>query len=80
LGAVASAVIWLAASGLTSWYAARFPDSNEIYGALGGVVAPNAWVYSILTILLGARPRRNRASNGRVSKGMSAAVTAWLFD
>jgi membrane protein len=55
-GALSAAVVWLAASALMSWYAAHFPESNEIYGALGGVIALNLWLYvSILTVLLGAK-------------------------
>lgn len=55
-GAACAVAIWLLASAAMSWYAAHFPDYNEIYGALGGVIALNAWIYvSILTILVGAR-------------------------
>ena len=54
-GAVAAALLWLAASALFSWYAASFGRFSETHGALGAVVALLLWLQvSCLVVLLGA--------------------------
>ena len=54
-GAFAGGLLWVAASGLFSWYAANFGKFNETYGTIAGVVALLLWLQiSFLVILVGA--------------------------
>ena len=48
-------MLWLAASGLFSWYAASFGKFNETYGSLGAVIGFMTWLWiSAIVVLLGA--------------------------
>ena len=54
-GSAMAAVMWLAVSGLFSWYAANFGKFNETYGSLGAVIGFMTWLWiSAIVILLGA--------------------------
>lgn len=54
-GSAIAALLWLAASGLFSWYAANFGRFNETYGSLGAIVGFMTWLWiSAIVILLGA--------------------------
>lgn len=54
-GCALAAPMWLAASGLFSWYAANFGKYNETYGSLGAVVGFMTWLWiSAIVVLLGA--------------------------
>jgi membrane protein len=54
-GSAFAAILWLAASGLFSWYVASFGSYNATYGSLGAVVGFMTWIWiSTLIILLGA--------------------------
>lgn len=55
LGSFIVGGLWLAASGLFSWYASSFGSFNETYGALAGVVVLLLWLQiTFFLILLGA--------------------------
>jgi membrane protein len=55
-GSVSAAVVWLAASGLFSWYVASFGSYNKTYGSLGAVVGFMTWIWiSIIVVLIGAK-------------------------
>ena len=48
-------MLWLAASALFSFYAAKFGTFNETYGSLGAVIGFMTWLWiSAIVILLGA--------------------------
>jgi membrane protein len=54
-GSVVSALLWIAASMLFSWYVASFDSYNKMYGSLGAVVAFQIWLWlSGVIVLLGA--------------------------
>ena len=54
-GGVLATILWLAASGLFSWYTANFGKYNETYGSLGAVIGFMTWLWiSAIVILLGA--------------------------
>jgi membrane protein len=54
-GSSAATLLWLAASGLFSWYAANFGTFNQTYGSLGAVIGFMTWLWiSAIVILLGA--------------------------
>ncbi len=54
-GSSAATILWLAASGLFSWYAANFGTFNQTYGSLGAVIGFMTWLWiSAIVILLGA--------------------------
>lgn len=54
-GSAIAALLWLAVSGLFSWYAASFGNFNETYGSLGAVIGFMTWLWiSAIVILLGA--------------------------
>lgn len=54
-GAVLATVLWLAASGLFSLYAAHVGDFDETYGSLAGVVVVMLWLFlTAAVVLLGA--------------------------
>ncbi len=55
VGAVAAALIWLAASGLFSWYLASFANYDATYGSLGAAIGLMMWMWvSTIVVLLGA--------------------------
>lgn len=55
-GSLLAAALWLAASGLISWYASSFADFNKTYGSLGAVVLLQFWVWvTVLIVLVGAK-------------------------
>jgi membrane protein len=54
-GSAIAALLWLAVSGLFSWYAANFGKFNETYGSLGAVIGFMTWLWiSAIVVLLGA--------------------------
>ena len=54
-GSASAALLWLAVSGLFSWYAANFGKFNETYGSLGAVIGFMTWLWiSAVIVLLGA--------------------------
>lgn len=54
-GSGIAALLWLAVSGLFSWYAGNFGQFNETYGSLGAVIGFMTWLWiSAIVILLGA--------------------------
>jgi len=54
-GSALAALLWIAASGLFSWYAASFGKFNETYGSLGAVIGFMTWLWiSAMVILMGA--------------------------
>jgi membrane protein len=54
-GSAMAALLWIAVSGLFSWYAASFGKFNETYGSLGAVIGFMTWLWiSAIVILLGA--------------------------
>jgi membrane protein len=54
-GSAMAALLWLAVSGMFSWYAANFGNFNETYGSLGAVIGFMTWLWiSAMVILLGA--------------------------
>lgn len=54
-GSVAATVLWMAGSGLFSWYLANFADYNETYGSLGAVFGFLMWLWlSAVVVLFGA--------------------------
>ncbi len=54
-GSAIAALLWLAVSGMFSWYAANFGNFNETYGSLGAVIGFMTWLWiSAIVILLGA--------------------------
>jgi membrane protein len=54
-GSAVAALLWIAVSGLFSWYAASFGKFNETYGSLGAVIGFMTWLWlSAIVVLLGA--------------------------
>jgi membrane protein len=54
-GSAAASVLWLAASGLFSWYLSNFGHYNQTYGSLGAVFGFMMWLWlSAVVVLLGA--------------------------
>ncbi|NBC46896.1 MAG: YihY family inner membrane protein [Gammaproteobacteria bacterium] len=54
-GSVVAGVLWLAASGLFSFYVTNFGSYNATYGSLGAVIVLLLWLYlSASAVLLGA--------------------------
>ncbi|MBV9065264.1 MAG: YihY/virulence factor BrkB family protein [Methylobacteriaceae bacterium] len=54
-GSAIAALLWIAVSGLFSWYAASFGKFNETYGSLGAVIGFMTWLWiSAIVILIGA--------------------------
>lgn len=54
-GSAIAALLWLAVSGLFSWYAASFGKFNETYGSLGAIIGFMTWLWiSAIVVLLGA--------------------------
>ncbi len=55
-GGAFSAVGWLVASSLFSWYAANFGSFNKTYGSLGAVICFMMWMWlSVIVVLIGAK-------------------------
>jgi membrane protein len=53
-GSVTAGLLWLAASGLFSWYTANFGNYNRTYGSLGAIIGFMTWLWiSAIVILLG---------------------------
>lgn len=54
-GSAIAALLWIAVSGLFSWYAASFGKFNETYGSLGAIIGFMTWLWlSAIIVLLGA--------------------------
>ena len=54
-GSALAAVLWLAVSGLFSWYVAHFGSYNQTYGSLGAAIGFMTWIWiSTIVVLLGA--------------------------
>jgi membrane protein len=54
-GNVLAAVVWLAISGLFSWYIASFGSYDATYGSLGAAIGMMTWMWiSTIVLLLGA--------------------------
>ena len=54
-GSAMAALLWLAGSGLFSWYAVNFGKFNQTYGSLGAIIGFMTWLWmSAIVILLGA--------------------------
>jgi membrane protein len=54
-GSALSALLWLAASALFSFYAANFGNFNATYGSLGAVIGFMTWMWiSAIAVLIGA--------------------------
>ena len=54
-GGLLAAVLWLAGSGLLSWYLGNFANYDETYGSLGAAIGLMMWMWmSVIVILLGA--------------------------
>jgi membrane protein len=55
VGSVFAALMWIAVSGLFSWYLSKFADYNATYGSLGAVIGLMMWMWiSVIVILVGA--------------------------
>ena len=55
-GSAFTAIVWLAASALFSWYSAHFGSFNKTYGSLGAVIGFMTWMWlSIIVVLIGAK-------------------------
>ncbi len=54
-GSAFTALAWLVASGIFSFYIAHFADYNVTYGSLGAVIGFMLWIYvSVFVLLIGA--------------------------
>ena len=54
-GSAIAALLWIAVSGVFSWYAVNFGKFNETYGSLGAIIGFMTWLWiSAIVILLGA--------------------------
>jgi len=54
-GGTVTAVVWIVASILFSWYIANFADYNATYGSLGAVIGMMMWIWvSVFVLLAGA--------------------------
>jgi len=54
-GSAAASLLWIAASGLFSWYAANFGSYNKTYGSLGAAIGFMTWMWiSAAVIIMGA--------------------------
>ena len=55
VGSVIAGVLWLAASGLFSFYVSNFGSYNATYGSLGAVIVLLLWLYlSAMAVIVGA--------------------------
>jgi membrane protein len=84
-GSAIAALLWLAVSGLFSWYASSFGKFNETYGSLGAVIGFMTWLWiSAIVILLGAeidaemehQTRRDTTTGSPKPMGMRGARMA----
>ena len=78
-GSAIAALVWLATSGLFSWYAANFGKFNETYGSLGAAVGFMTWLWiSAIAILLGAEidAEMERQSTRDATTGFSKPMGA----
>ena len=84
-GSAIAALLWLAVSGLFSWYAASFGNFNETYGSLGAVFGFMTWLWiSAIVVLLGAeidaemehQTRRDTTTGSPKPMGMRGARVA----
>ena len=84
-GSALAAILWLAASGLFSWYAANFGSFNKTYGSLGAVIGFMTWIWiSGIVILMGAeldaemehQTRRDTTTGPREERGRRGARVA----
>ncbi len=54
-GSVVAAMLWIAASGLFSWYVSSFGDYSRVYGPLSAIVIFMTWIWiSTMAVLIGA--------------------------
>ncbi|MBZ8132804.1 YihY/virulence factor BrkB family protein [Afifella sp. IM 167] len=54
-GGTITALVWIAASILFSWYISNFADYNATYGSLGAVIGMMMWIWvSVFVLLAGA--------------------------
>jgi len=55
VGSLVATVVWLAGSGLLSWYLGSFAHYDETYGSLGAAIGLMMWMwFSVIVILFGA--------------------------
>jgi len=55
VGSILAGFLWLAASGLFSFYVSNFGSYNATYGSLGAVIVLLIWLYlTALSVILGA--------------------------
>ena len=65
-GSTIAALLWIAVSGLFSWYAASFGKFNETYGSLGAIIGFMTWLWlSAIIVLLGAEIDTEMEHHGR---------------
>jgi len=68
-GSAAASLLWLAASGLFSFYAANFGTFNQTYGSLGAVIGFMTWLWiSAIVVLLGAELNAEIENQARPGK------------
>lgn len=69
-GALMAALLWLAATGLFSWYVRNIASYNVLYGSIGAAIALLVWLYLLCVIALvgcefNAEAERARAAGMR---------------
>lgn len=70
-GAIVAVVIWAAISWTFSYYLSNFGSYNEVYGALGAVIALLMWLYlSAYSVLIGA------SLNVELERGVAGDTTS----
>jgi membrane protein len=47
-----AALLWLAATGLFSWYVRNIASYNVLYGSIGAAIALLVWLYLLCVIAL----------------------------
>jgi membrane protein len=84
-GSAITALLWLIASALFSWYVANFGSFNQTYGSLGAVIGFMTWLWiSAIVILLGAeidaemehQTARDNTTGPPIPMGVRAACVA----
>jgi len=74
-GAVLAVIVWLAASGLFSFYASRFGSYNKAWGSLAAVVIMLTWLWlSALALLLGAEVNAESERGRELRRGEPATA------
>jgi membrane protein len=74
-GSVTAVVIWLAASGLFSFYVSKFGSYNKTWGALSAVVILLTWFWlSALALLFGAEINAEAERSRELREGQPAEV------